>query len=464
MKNIYFNLPDSDLDTILERTSDVWDELRGGRVFITGGTGFFGRWLLGSLMWANKQLGTKIQTVIMTRDPKKFQIQFPEVEDPLVTLHPGDLRYSIFPSGEFSHILHVATDSKFDNPSEHLQILDGIVGGTRRLLDFAAHRAGTRRFLYVSSGAVYGTPETGMTEISEDFAGAPSPTESRALIGNAKRIAEQMCTLYHHQFGLDTKIARCFSFVGPHLPLDAYFAMGNFIRDACEAKQIRVGGDGSPVRSYLYAADLTIWLLRILKDGIPNRHYNVGSDQSVSMKELAFLVQKTVAPSKPVVIANEGGHHNACVSSYVPSVQRARIELGLEVWTSLEEGIKRTSEWHQTYGKKVLSHSPAPPSKKTFVVDIDGVLATITPGNDYNQAEPLSHNIREINRLYEAGHRIILFTARGTMTGLNWREVTEEQMRTWGLNYHELHFGKPAGDYYIDDRMLPLEGLAQLTL
>ena len=100
---------------------------------------------------------------------------------------------------------------------------------------------------------------------------------------------------------------------------------------------------------------------------------------------------------------------------------------------------------------------------KRFVFDIDGVIATLTPSNEYTQAEPMASTIGLINQLYDAGNYIILATARGSMTGIDWRPVTEQQMKDWGVKYHELHFGKPAGDYYVDDRFISLHDLADLV-
>lgn len=102
------------------------------------------------------------------------------------------------------------------------------------------------------------------------------------------------------------------------------------------------------------------------------------------------------------------------------------------------------------------------PGGRTFCVDIDGVIATITPNNDYNVARPLVDNIRRINRLHAAGNRIVLFTARGSMTGIDWTAVTQRQMQEWGVHHHDLRFGKPAADFYIDDRMLSLAALQEL--
>lgn len=98
----------------------------------------------------------------------------------------------------------------------------------------------------------------------------------------------------------------------------------------------------------------------------------------------------------------------------------------------------------------------------TFVFDIDGIIATIIPDNDYNKSEPIRETIGLINRLYKAGNKIILFTARGYVTGMDWKAITEDQMNKWGVQYHELKFGKPATDYYIDDKSIELNELLKI--
>ncbi len=97
-----------------------------------------------------------------------------------------------------------------------------------------------------------------------------------------------------------------------------------------------------------------------------------------------------------------------------------------------------------------------------FVFDIDGVVATTVPGNDYSLAQPIDENVALINRLYAGGHRIVLFTARGSKTGRDWQQVTRDQMARWQVQYHELRFGKPAAHCYVDDRMLPMGTLLSL--
>jgi dTDP-glucose 4,6-dehydratase len=227
-----------------------------------------------------------------------------------------------------------------ENP---LLMLGTIVDGTRHTLEFARH-CGTPKFLLTSSGAVYGKQPPTLTHIPEDYIGAPDPLDPRSAYGEGKRLAEQLCALYAQQYGVQSKIARCFAFVGPHSPFDIHFAVGNFIRDGLRGGPIQIKGDGTPFRSYLYAADLAIWLWTILFSGKSCRPYNVGSDESISILELAHKVVSCLNDSVEVLVMSNPvmGQEPA---RYVPCIDRGKSELCLQVYKGIENAIRKTISW-----------------------------------------------------------------------------------------------------------------------
>ena len=311
----------ADLDHVLTHTPGLWEDLRGGRLFLTGGTGFFGVWLLESFLWANARLGLEARAVVLTPDVAAFQRRHPRLAaDPAIALHAGDVRSFAFPAGNFSHVIHAATPTLSSGAGpEPLFLLDTILQGTRHTLDLA-RQAGDRRVLFTSSGAVYGRQPPEWTHVGEDYFGGPDPAHPDSDYGEGKRAAEQLCAQYRRWYGLETTIARGFAFVGPHLALDAHFAIGNFIRDGFQGGPIRVGGDGTPYRSYLYAADLAVWLWTILLRGQPCRPCNVGSEEAVTIAELAH---KVAAYFKTEVhIARQATPAHAA-RRYVPATRRA---------------------------------------------------------------------------------------------------------------------------------------------
>ena len=340
------HLPSVDLDLILQATQTLWEPLRGQRIFITGGTGFFGCWLVESFCHINRQLSLDASATVLTRNPAKFTAKAPHLaRDPHIQLLAGDVRDFKFPEGVFPFIIHAATEASARQAAEApLEMLSTILTGTQRTLDLAATH-GTVRFLLTSSGAVYGTQPSEITHLPESYAGAPDPLAPSSVYAEGKRAAELMCSLYQKEMGVECAIARCWAFCGPHLPLDAHFAIGNFIGNVLRKEPISIQGDGTPRRSYLYGADLAIWLWTMLFRAPSLTPINVGSGEDLSILELAQKVAQTLDPDAVVRVASSPVP-GMSPSRYVPSVSRAKQLLGLEQTVSLEESIRRTAAWY----------------------------------------------------------------------------------------------------------------------
>jgi dTDP-glucose 4,6-dehydratase len=321
--------------------------LRGQRLFVTGGTGFFGCWLLESFAWANERLGLGAEMLVLTRDHESFRRKAPHLAGrPDIQFHPGDVRDFDFPAGSFSHVIHAATAASLSLLNEKPEVmLETIVKGTERVLAFAA-KCGANKLLLTSSGAVYGRQPPDMTHIPEDYTGVPN-----TAYGEGKRTSEMLCAVASQSHAIQAKIARCFAFVGPYLPLNAHFAIGNFIGDAVNGRPITVAGDGTPYRSYLYAGDLAAWLWTILFRGASNRPYNVGSSQAVTIAETAAEVARAIGQNTVVSIAKKPVPGQPA-QRYIPKTNRAADELQLVQWTPLDDAIRSTALWHRQRQKR----------------------------------------------------------------------------------------------------------------
>jgi nucleoside-diphosphate-sugar epimerase len=344
MSNSPTNRLARDLDNILARTEPLWQELRGQRILITGATGFFGCWLLESFAWANRRLNLNAGAVALSRQPQTLAQKAPHfASNRAIALHAADIRCDGFPQNTFSHVIHAATEASAAlNQQTPLVMFDTIVGGTRRTIEFAAANS-VRKFLFVSSGAVYGTQPPQLARVSESFTGGPDPVDPASAYAEGKRSAELLCALASSS-DLEIKIARCFAFVGPYMQLDAHFAIGNFIDDRLHHRPVHVRGDGSAVRSYLYASDLMVWLWTILFKGQSCRAYNVGSEDALNIATIAREVADALPPAVDVNIACAATPGGA-VHRYVPCTARARAELGLRAEVPLREAIGRTHAW-----------------------------------------------------------------------------------------------------------------------
>jgi nucleoside-diphosphate-sugar epimerase len=336
-------LPLNDLEHISLHTRDLWDEMRGQHIFITGGTGFFGCWLVESFIYINRTQELSAHATVLTRDPVAFSKKCPHIaSDPAISLLAGDVRNFTYPNHEFKYVIHAATDTSSKAGENPRQLLDTVLEGTDRTLRFSAEH-GTQKLLFTSSGAVYGRQR--VTHVAEDDCGAPDPLELSSVYGEGKRAAELMCSIFSNQFLMECKIARCFAFVGPHLPLNAHFAIGNFIRDSMRGGPIEISGDGTSMRSYLYAADLAIWLWTLLFRAPSLQAFNVGSENAINIRDLAHQVASALDSNVKVNIAKEPVEGRA-IQRYVPSTRRAREELGLVERIELDDAIRRTASWY----------------------------------------------------------------------------------------------------------------------
>jgi nucleoside-diphosphate-sugar epimerase len=341
-------LPVEDLEHIYQNTQDIWESFRGKSIFLTGGTGFFGKWLLESFIFANEKLSLNAKITTLTRNPEAFLMDYPFYKEHTNTVRfiKGDiLRYDFNLDEKFHFIIHAATAaSESLNKTNPLLMMDTIIIGTRNILDFATTQP-IEGFLFISSGAVYGKQPWNHSHTKENDSFKININNSNAAYAEGKRIAELYSSTYSEKYNLPIKIARCFAFVGPYLPLDTHFAIGNFINNAINNEDIIIKGDGSTIRSYMYASDLMVWLWTILLNGEINQPYNVGSDEAISIKQLAEKIS-SISKAKVVVKILGAPVHQEQVDIYCPSIAKANT-INVNIRVQLTESILKTIKFYE---------------------------------------------------------------------------------------------------------------------
>jgi len=335
-----------DLNHIYQSCKIEFETFKDKTIFITGGTGFFGKNLLESIIYADSINHLNISIIVLSRNPEFFINELKYKNKPFIKFLKGDITNFDFPKEKIDYIFHMATEASVSlNLNSPFQMFNVITEGSKRILELGKIK-NVKSILFTSSGAVYGKQPSDLIKINENFQGSPNIFNKDAAYGEGKRVSEMYANLYYENYGVNTKIARCFAFVGPHLPLNSHFAIGNFIKNLLNNEDIEINGDGTPFRSYMYSSDLIIWLIKILLHAHPCDPINVGSDYFISISDLAKTIVNLFPNStKNINIAEKKTNEN--IQRYVPSIEKAKNMLNLEITVSLEDAIKKTVLYHQ---------------------------------------------------------------------------------------------------------------------
>lgn len=320
-------------------------QLNNSCILITGASGFMGLWLTELLVHLINKHALQLKIHLLARDftfakkeaPHLFaqQNHINLIVDDVRSLHelPADVEWIVHAAG--------SPDSRVHN-SQPIFASQTITQGTLSVLECATRLPKLKGFLNVSSGYVYGY-HSSMEPINEkSFVGFDPGIFSTAYV-EAKRYAESLCTVYRNQFRLPIINVRPFAFVGPYQAIDAPWAVNNFINDVTNNQPIRIQGDGTAVRSYMYGADMAWWLLNILVRGESGRSYNLGSQNAITLKELAEKIRHL--SGNKIEISQSRALLKSKPSIFVPAVELAQAEMGLRLQFDIDSSLTRTLQW-----------------------------------------------------------------------------------------------------------------------
>lgn len=331
-----------DVALAIQRSGANFSSLRGKSILVTGGTGFFGVWMLTALGQIIEALEGDLKVVVITRDSRNFLRRKPQFnQSECLRFLDGDIRSIDLKGRKFSHLIHMATTNAYETFSRERQInkIDLLYGGTRNLLEQLS--TDLEVVLFTSSGVIYGSPST-ESMFKENQLTRPDNLSVNSALAYGKLLAEYLVNYFSGDSGYKYSIARCFSFLGQGLPLDIHYAAGNFVANAIRGEPIRVMGSGQESRSYMYIGDALAWLLRLLAEPT-NDVYNIGSEKVTTVYGLAEVVANLAGrPGQVEVLGQDLAEGNFKRHFYVPSTSKIRSQFsGLEEWTSVPEAIDK---------------------------------------------------------------------------------------------------------------------------
>ena len=338
------SLPQADLDIVAKYFQENNINLEKSSFLISGVTGFVGSWLLDSLMHINKEFGLKIEITGITRNASKIDSWIDLASEKNVHIIESDIRTQTKIAGSFTHIVHAATPTTTATRAGDLgNVFESSVIGAKNLLEIAKKQDTRPIFLHTSSGAIYEKSPSSLKNIPlswprQDL--APSDVVdseyARAKIETEKLI--EAATIEGTVKGIN---ARLFSFMGPRVPLQEHYSIGNFMYSGMFEEEIKLSVNPATVRSYEYAADMASTLIYVLGLGQPGT-FHIGSDKGHELLHWAELVGKVF--SKPVKNLSADLAKKPITIPYIPE-HDARIPRGLGESILIEEQVANWRDW-----------------------------------------------------------------------------------------------------------------------
>jgi dTDP-glucose 4,6-dehydratase len=347
--NSFYIAPDidSDLNIVATSSSKLLNALKGTSILLLGCTGFIGKWLVNTLLYVNKFHDLQVTLTVLSRDPEAFIDTMPHISnhDDLIFIR-GDINALIRSSTRnFDYIINALNVPFVDDINWPVQHMAYLVGATNKIFSHGKINL-CKGVLYISSGAVYGSGRFGDSPYVELPLNIDKILSARNIYSETKRFLETYNIAFGSANNIRTVIARCFSFSGAYIPINSTNALGSFIADACAGRDINIHGDGTDQRSFMYAADMANWLLTLLVWGRHGESYNVGSDQAITLKDLAgHLLGATNSHAKISIECSLDNIGNA-PKAYIPDTNKIRHAFGLGENFSLSHGLNATLSWY----------------------------------------------------------------------------------------------------------------------
>lgn len=338
-----------DMDYVINAPNLDWSVFKNQIVLITGANGFLPAYMVETLLYLNKTRNMGVRVLALVRNQAKASTRFEHHSNnaALRFIHQ-DVSEPIRISEHVDYIVHAASQAspKFYG-ADPVGTLKANILGTYNALELAREKQ-VKSFLFFSSNEIYGTVPVEYNPQNEETRGYLDPCAVRACYAESKRMGENMCVSWHHQYGLKAKIVRIFHSFGPGITLDDGRVFGDFVKSMVEGKDIILNSDGTAQRAFCYVSDATRAFFTILLKGDDGQAYNMGNpNNELSILELAELLI-SLYPGKGIRVQmniprNEAGYIRSPLSRGLPDISKIK-KLGWEPRISVQEAFRRTIE------------------------------------------------------------------------------------------------------------------------
>lgn len=340
-----FSIDIEDLEFTSIKGELIFKKLIGQNILIIGATSFVGVWMTEVILYADIKYNLDINLTLLSRNKEKTIERFGK------HIASGKIK-SIYKSlqdvkkEDLSHVQQVVNLATLtDSTLGDLQLLDNIMLFQTfwSLLDINK----VQNILFTSSGAVYGKNLEKLTYLKENDTNNFNNSYKNLGYGLGKLSSEFLGFEWSKRDNINFKVARLFSFSGAFLPLNSSYVIGNFVKNVLNNEPLLIKNPGKVYRSFLYGADMALWLWKVLVDG-NNTVYNVGSDQEITTIELANTISEISYGERRVeVVAENIGNDE----SYIPDIEKIKKELIVEIKYDLKESIIKMINWNKKYEK-----------------------------------------------------------------------------------------------------------------
>lgn len=336
-----------DVNEILEGNIDRLVAMKNKSIFITGASGFVGKWVVELLNHLNSNYQFNVQIFAYSRTIKEQSKAYPEIFNKKnIQLIQGDIKNLTEIDSSVSYVLHLAgsPDSR-DHASDPVKVMNDIYIGTNKVLDASIRLDKLSNFTLFSSGLVYGTQPFSAPDITEESFYGLNCSSLNSAYSESKRAAESMAQSYRSLYKIPLTVMRPFASIGPYQSIDRPWAINNFIRDCLFSQPIRILGDEETIRSYMYPSEMAYWTLLALLNPVSGSSFNLGSSDGKTLRTIAQIVEHSFDKRNGII--STVPVHSGLLTKFVPSISRFESSFNVKMKINTQTAIEKTIRWHR---------------------------------------------------------------------------------------------------------------------